>query len=118
MRLDVMHVRRLHARATQSLAEQSLLGQAIRNHQAAAGAIVVNGGASNDSQNVVLRSERGGKALEHNYTATFTASKPVRRRIERFGAAVRRQGSQSRHPDRDFRSENQVDSAGERQITF
>ena len=63
---------------------------------------------------------RGGvtEPLEHHHAASFATHETVRRVVKRLAASIDRQHVRATEGDERFRRQNQVHTAGERQIAL
>ena len=75
--LDVADLRRFDVRASQGLADQRLLSQAVGRGEPAAGAILIDRGASNQAEDAVSAGQRIGQPLEHNDATTLASHETV-----------------------------------------
>ncbi len=72
----------------QCLPDDALLGRAVGGRHAAAGPVLVHGGAADDGQYVVSQPERVGQALHHEDSGALGPAGAVRARGEGLAAAV------------------------------
>ncbi len=91
VRLDVVDVRGRDIRGAQRFADHVLLRGAVGHGESARVSIVIDRGALNHSEHVVVIRERIRQPPEHDDDATLGAYEAVGRGIERLAAIVRRE---------------------------
>ena len=94
VRLDVVHLGRGQARHRKCLAHQRLLGRAVGDGLATAGAVLVDRRPANHGQHGVTVAVRVLEALEHHDAATLAAHVAVGVGVEGFARSVHR-----KHPE-------------------
>ena len=94
VRLDVVHLGRGQPRHLQRLAHQRLLGRAVGDGLAAAGAVLVDRRPAHHGQHGVAVTLRVLEALEHHDAASLAAHVAVGVGVEGFAGSVRRE-----HPE-------------------
>ena len=116
VRLQVVHLRGLQSRARERLRNHAFLGRPVRNGQAGAGSVLVDGRAPDDAPDPVPVVLGVAQALQDQHPAALAAPVPVRRGVERLAAAV-----PCKHPGirvrrgRD-RSQDRVRAARQREV--
>ena len=114
VRLHVRHVQRAHAGRGQRLRDHLPLRRAAGDGQAAARAVLVDGGAANQSEDGVAIGDRIAQSLENHDPASFTARIAVGGGVEGFRSPVGGQHASLREADHHLRREDQVHAAGQR----
>src|SRR5216684_1401330 len=118
MRLHVAHLGRLDFRMLESLADDGLLRQAVRDRETTTRPIVVGSRTPNQGNNTVTIGKRIRQALEDHNAAAFAPHVAICAGIKRLAAAIRSQCSQPAQGYSDFRREHEVYPASQGQITL
>jgi hypothetical protein len=90
VRLDIAELLRRNPSVGKRRANHCLLGMAVGRRQSIAVAILVDGRASNERQDMIAGASRVAEALEHHDTAALAAHIPVGVGIEGLTAPIRR----------------------------
>ena len=114
MRLDITDLPRIHARIRMGSPKQFLLGLPIGHGESAGRSILIDGRSSDHSQNAISIGLGLREALQDNDAASFAANKSICCLVKGFTKAVRRQHAGLSESDRKLGSQDQVDSAGQR----
>ena len=113
-----MDLVRADAGVFQRLSNDRLLRRPIGHCQTACRTILIDRGASDIGKHLILVRHAVRQPLEHNEAAAFTTAEPIRRRREGLAATVRREHATLGKVDARLRAQDQIDSAGDGQVTF
>ena len=118
MGLDVAQIGRRHAGVGQCLADDGLLRRAVGSCQAVAAAVLVDGRAAQDGQDIIAVAQRIGQALEDDDAGPLPTDVTVGAGVKRLAAAVGSHHPRLGEGNGQFRREQKVDAAGQGQVAL
>ena len=118
MRLQVVDVAGFEARALERVADNPLLGNAVRHRQPARGAVLVDRAAADHGAHLVAVADRVLEPLDDDDAATLAAHISVSGGVECLALAVRREHVGVRERDHGRGREQHVRAACEREVAF
>src|SRR5688572_1431740 len=93
--LYIAHLARLHGGILERLTYDRLLGRSAGDGEAAAGAVVIDGGASDYRQDEIPVSLRVSEPLQNYGAATLSSAVTIRLSVKGLAPAVARKGARS-----------------------
>ena len=116
--LDVGNLFRRKASIGQGQTDHPLLGWAVGHSQPTAGAVLVDGRAPDEGDNVVLIGQSGREPFEHDNAAALGAHIAIRGRVKGLAAAIGgKHIAVAEHRGKIF-VHNQIDATGQGQLGF
>ncbi|MCP9994457.1 hypothetical protein LUX34_00055 [Streptomyces werraensis] len=116
MRLDVADLGRFDGSRLQGLADHRLLRGGVRDGDAAAASVLIDGGAPDHGEDPVPGRAGVGQPLQYDDAAALTAYVTVRARVECLAPAVRREHVRFGGDDEPLRCQQHVHAAGQGQV--
>jgi hypothetical protein len=118
VRLHVPDLGGCHPGVGQCLGDEPLLRRAVGHGQAAAGAVLVDGGSEDGGEHLIAVGQRPGERLEHHHAAALAPVVAVGGGVEGLAAAVPGQGAGRLAGAVDGRAQDGVDPARQRHLAL